>query len=126
MSFHCRIEQQKRLFGFLETHSHNVRRNESSQCCFVWQLKGTGSDQQKFGRMVHPGDDLVDGWCVAILISMHTDEEMLTLPENIINPYLLQKDSSFFNGSQFLILLFFSNPASKNAWEQWFEILLKL
>lgn len=90
---------------------------------FVWQSKGTGSDQ-KILEEWYPGDDLVD-WC-AYSYFINTDEEMLTFARKHHKPvFIAEATPVLFNGSQFLDT-FLSNPAqAKQAWEQWFVPFIK-
>ncbi|MEO9885253.1 MAG: 1,4-beta-xylanase [Balneola sp.] len=91
---------------------------EVENVAFVWQSKGTGSDQKVLEKW-YPGDDIVD-WCAYSYFS-NPDEEMITFARKHNKPVfiaeaspVLTDESSFINSD-----LSDSKVADK-AWNEWF------
>ncbi|GMN09257.1 hypothetical protein MTsPCn9_02870 [Croceitalea sp. MTPC9] len=85
---------------------------------FVWQSKGTGSDQEVLEEW-YPGDELVD-WCAYSYFS-NPDQEMLIFARNHNKPVfiaeatpVLEQGGLFFNAD------LSDEEVAKGVWEQWF------
>lgn len=90
---------------------------------FVWQSKGTGSDQEILEDW-YPGDDLVD-WCGYSYFG-NPDTEMLTFARKHHKPVFiaeasptLQTDNLFFDTD------LKKDHIAKRTWQQWFVPFLK-
>jgi len=91
---------------------------EVNNVAFVWQSKGTGSDQAILEDW-YPGDDIVD-WC-GYSYFVNPDEEMLTFARKHKKPvFIAEATPILFDGKQFSDT-FLTNPEqAKQAWKDWF------
>ena len=95
---------------FREMEVHNV--------AFVWQSKGTGTDQATFEEW-YPGDDLVD-WCGYSYFG-NPDEEMLKFARKHQKPVFIAEATPVFEMDNLYFDTQLTNPEiAQRAWEQWF------
>ncbi|MEM9681101.1 MAG: glycosyl hydrolase, partial [Bacteroidota bacterium] len=85
---------------------------------FVWQSKGTGSDQ-KILEEWYPGDDIVD-WCGYSYFG-NPDEEMLTFARRHHKPVFIAEATPVFEDNGVYFDTDLSDPKIvERAWNDWF------
>lgn len=85
---------------------------------FVWQSKGTGSNQEVLEEW-YPGDDLVD-WCGYSYFG-GPDEEMIAFARKHGKPVFIAEATPVFEMDGLYFNTRLTNPKiAKQAWEQWF------
>ena len=90
---------------------------------FVWQSKGTGSNQEVLEEW-YPGDDLVD-WCGYSYFG-GPDEEMIVFARKHGKPVFIAEATPVFEMDGLYFDTRLTNPKiAQQAWEQWFVPFLE-
>jgi len=91
---------------------------EVNNVAFVWQSKGTGTDQETLEDW-YPGDELVD-WCGYSYFG-NPDEEMLVFARKHAKPVFIAEATPVFEMDGLYFDTRLSNPKiAERAWGQWF------
>lgn len=91
---------------------------EVENVAFVWQSKGTGSNQEVLEEW-YPGDELVD-WCGYSYFG-GPDQEMIVFARKHGKPVFIAEATPVFEMDGLYFDTRLTNPKiAKHAWEQWF------